>query len=44
VLISFIKWLESIEEDLRNIIWKLMAMDRDKWSIITGAVMAGTRL
>jgi hypothetical protein len=47
VLISFIKWLESIEEDLRNIgvgIWKLMAMDRDKWSIITGAVKAATQL
>jgi hypothetical protein len=42
-----IRWLESIEEDLRNIgvgIWKRMAMDRDKWRIITGAVKAGTWL
>jgi hypothetical protein len=42
-----IRGLESIEEDLRNIgvgIWKRMAMDRDKWRIITGAVKAGTRL
>jgi hypothetical protein len=42
-----ITWLESIEGDLRNIgagIWKIMAMDRDKWRIITGAVKAGTRL
>jgi hypothetical protein len=40
-------WLESIEEDLRNTgvgIWKIMAMDREKWRIITGAVKAGTRL
>jgi hypothetical protein len=42
-----IRWLESIEEDLINIgvgIWKRMAMDRDKWRIITGVVKAGTRL
>jgi hypothetical protein len=42
-----IRWLQSIEEDLRNIgvgIWKRMAMDRDKCRIITGAVKAGTRL
>jgi hypothetical protein len=42
-----IRWLESIEEDLRNIgvgIWKIMAVDRDKWRIIIGAVKAGTRL
>jgi hypothetical protein len=42
-----IRWLESIEEDLRNIgggIWKRMTVDRDKWRIITGAVKAGTRL
>jgi hypothetical protein len=41
-----IRWLESIEEDLRNIrvgILKRMAMDRDKWRIVTGAVKAGTR-
>jgi hypothetical protein len=40
------RWLERIE-DLRNIrvgIWKRMAMDRDKWRIITGAVKAGTQL
>jgi hypothetical protein len=42
-----ITWLENIEEDLRNIgvgIWKRMAMDRDKWRSVTGAVKAGTRL
>jgi hypothetical protein len=42
-----IRWLESIEEDLRNIrvgICKRIAMDRDKWRIITRAVKAGTRL
>jgi hypothetical protein len=42
-----IRWLQSIEEDHRNIgvgIWKRMAMDRDKWRIIDGAVKAGTRL
>jgi hypothetical protein len=42
-----IRWLESIKEDLRNIgvgIWKRMAVDRDKWRIISGAVKAGTRL
>jgi hypothetical protein len=42
-----IRWLKSIEEDLRNIgvgIWKRMAMDKDKWRIITGAVKAGTWL
>jgi hypothetical protein len=42
-----IRWLESIEEDLRNIgvgIWKRMAVDRDKRRIITGAVKTGTRL
>jgi hypothetical protein len=41
-----IRWLESIE-DLRNIgvgIWKRMAMDRDKWRIITGAVKVATPL
>jgi hypothetical protein len=39
--------LENIENNLRSIgvgIWKIMAMDRDKWRIITGAVKAGTRL
>jgi hypothetical protein len=44
---SPIRWLESIEEDLTNIgvgIWKRMAMDRDKWRIITWVVKAGTRL
>jgi hypothetical protein len=42
-----IRWLDSIEEDLRNIgvgIWKRMAIDRDKSRIITGAVKAGTWL
>jgi hypothetical protein len=42
-----VRWLESKEEDLRNIgvgIWKRMAVDRDKWRIITGAVKVGTRL
>jgi hypothetical protein len=42
-----IRRLESIEEDLRNIgvgIWRRMAVDRDKWRIITKAVKAGTRL
>jgi hypothetical protein len=42
-----VRWLESTEEDLRNIevgTWKIMAMGRDKWRIITGAVKAGTRL
>jgi hypothetical protein len=42
-----ITWHVSIEGDLRNIgagIWKIMAMDRDKWRIITGAVKAGSRL
>jgi hypothetical protein len=42
-----IRWLESIEDDLRNIgvgIWKGMAMDRDKWRIVTEAVKVGTRL
>jgi hypothetical protein len=41
-----IRWLKTIEEDLRNIgvgIWKRIAMDRDKRRIITGAVKAGTR-
>jgi hypothetical protein len=41
-----IRWLESFEEDLRNIrvgILKRMAMDRDKWRIVTGAVKTGTR-
>jgi hypothetical protein len=42
-----IRWLQSVEEDVRNTgvgIWRRMAVDRDKWSIITGAVKAGTRL
>jgi hypothetical protein len=42
-----IRWLESIEGDLRNIgagIWKRMTMDRGKWRLITEAVKAGTRL
>jgi hypothetical protein len=42
-----IRLLKSIEEDLRNFgggIWKRMAVDRDKWRIITGAVKAGTQL
>jgi hypothetical protein len=40
-----IRWLESIEEDLRNIgvgIWKRMAVGRDKWRIVTGADKDGT--
>jgi hypothetical protein len=42
-----VRWLESIEEDLRNTgvgIWKRMAMDRDKWKIITEAVKVGIQL
>jgi hypothetical protein len=44
---TFMKHFKGIKEDLRNIgvgIWKRMAVDRDKWRIITGAVKAGTRL
>jgi hypothetical protein len=42
-----VRWLEIIEEDLRNIgvgIWKIMTMGRKKWRIITGAAKARTRL
>jgi hypothetical protein len=47
LIFDTLRWPESIEEDLRNIrvgIWKRMAIDRDKWRIITGEVKAETRL
>jgi hypothetical protein len=42
-----IRWLESIEEDIRNTeigIWKRMSTDEEKRKIISGAVKVGTHV
>jgi len=42
-----IRWLESIEEDIRNIeigIWKIISTDKEKRKIISGAVKVVTHV